>query len=182
MEQAAKQVLSSFAASGKTNNLGTDANCKQPLMDQVKIGGFKLIGIKLPHKTSNEGGRSAIDCGNLWQKFTAENIKEKIPDKISDELFAVYFAYEGDHTKPFSYFIGCKVKMDTRTPEGLYGIFIPQGTYQRVLANGPMPNCIADAWRGIWASKTKRTYQYDFEVYGEKSQDWRNAEVEIFLS
>ena len=151
-------------------------------MDQVKTGGFKLIGIKLPNKTSNERGQSAIDCGHLWQKFTTENIKEKIPGKISDEIFAVYFGYEGDHTKPFSYFIGCKVKMDTRTPEDLEGIFIPAGNYKRINAKGPMPECIANAWKEIWDSKIDRGYQYDFEVYGEKSHDWRNAEVEIYLS
>jgi predicted transcriptional regulator YdeE len=151
-------------------------------MDELKTGGFKLIGIKLPHKTSNEGGQSMVDCGNLWQKFTTENIKEKIPGKISDDIFAVYFGYDGDHTKPFSYFIGCKVKMDTRTPEGLEGIFIPAAKYRRTVAKGPMPGCIAKAWKEIWDSKIERAYQYDFEVYGEKSRDWRNAEVEVYLS
>ncbi|MEX1238839.1 MAG: effector binding domain-containing protein, partial [Cyclobacteriaceae bacterium] len=87
-------------------------------MDQIKTGGFKLIGIKLPHKTSNEGGRSSVDCGKLWEKFNDDHIRDRIPGKISDEIYAVYFGYEGDHTKPFSYFIGCKVKLETRTPDG----------------------------------------------------------------
>lgn len=151
-------------------------------MDQIKMGGFKLIGIKLPHKTSNEGGRSSVDCGYLWQKFNDEHIRDRIPGKISDDIYAVYFAYEGDHTKPFSYFIGCKVKMETRTPEGLDGLFIPARTYNRILAKGPMPDCIANSWKETWDSKIDRAYKYDFEVYGEKSKDWRNAEVEIYLS
>jgi predicted transcriptional regulator YdeE len=151
-------------------------------MEEIKTGGFKLIGIKLPNKTSNEGGQSMIDCGNLWRKFTTENIKEKIPGKISDDILAVYYSYDGDHTQPFSYFIGCKVKMDTRTPADLKAIFIPAGKYRRSIAKGPMPDCIGDAWKRIWASKLERAYQYDFEVYGEKSRDWRNAEVEIYLS
>jgi predicted transcriptional regulator YdeE len=45
-----------------------------------------------------------------------------------------------------------------------------------------MPGCIAKAWKEIWDSKIERAYQYDFEVYGEKSRDWRNAEVEVYLS
>jgi len=151
-------------------------------MDQIKTGGFKLIGIKLPHKTSNEEGQSNIDCGELWQRFNEEGIKNKIPGKISDDIYAVYFAYEGDYTKPFSFFIGCKVNMDTRTPEDLDGLFIPVQNYQKVVAKGIIPDCIANAWRDIWAAKNNRGYKYDFEVYGEKSRDWKNAEVEIYLS
>jgi len=155
---------------------------KKILMDQIKTGGFKLIGLKLPHKTSNEGGQSQDDCGALWQRFNEEGIKDKIPGKISDDTYAVYYGYEGDHTRPFSYFVGCRVKMDTRTPEGLDGIFIPAGTYKRTIARGPMPDCVINAWKRIGASNDSRGYQYDFEVYGEKSKDWKNAEVEIYLS
>ena len=152
------------------------------MIDQIRNGGFKLIGIKLPHKTSNEGGLSSADCGKLWQKFTDEHIKERIPGKISDDIYAVYFAYEGDHTKPFSYFLGCKVKTETRTPAGLDGLFIPAQNYSRIIAKGPIPDCIANAWKETWNSNINRAYKYDFEVYGEKSRDWKNAEVEIYLS
>ena len=151
-------------------------------MDQITTVAFKLIGIKLPNKTTNEGGQSNIDCGNLWQKFISENIRDAIPGKISDDIYAVYFGYEGDHTQPFSFFIGCRVKMDIRPPGGLHVLFIPPGRYVRVVAKGKIPDCIADAWRDIWSSTINRSYQYDFEVYGEKSRDWHHAEVEIYLS
>jgi len=83
-------------------------------MEKTEKDEFKLIGLKLNNKTTNESGRSGIDCGNLWQKFETENFVEKIPGRLSDEIYAVYYDYEGDHTKPFSYFIGCKVKFDTQ--------------------------------------------------------------------
>jgi hypothetical protein len=38
---------------------------------------------------------------------------------LSDEVLAVYHRYEGDYTKPFSYFIGCKVKTGSEVPQGL---------------------------------------------------------------
>jgi predicted transcriptional regulator YdeE len=76
-------------------------------MNRINISEFKLIGLQLDKKTSNEGGQSGIDCGNLWQKFEKENFAELIPNKLGDEIYAVYFDYEGDDTKPFSYFIGC---------------------------------------------------------------------------
>jgi len=76
-------------------------------MDKTQKSEFKLIGLKLDNKTTNEGGKSSIDCGSLWQKVERENLVERIPEKLSEEIYAVYFDYEGDHTKPFSYFIGC---------------------------------------------------------------------------
>ena len=151
-------------------------------MDNIKETEFKLIGLKLNNKTTNESGQSSIDCGNLWQKFEKENFAERIPDKLSDEIYAVYFDYEGDHTKPFSYFIGCKVKIDTHTPQGMDNLIIPTGSFIKVIAKGKMPDCVANSWKVIWNSNIERAYKYDYEIYGERSKDWSNAEVEIFVS
>jgi|ERR1035437_1143048 predicted transcriptional regulator YdeE len=68
----------------------------------IKTEEFKLIGLPLETKTTNNNGQSAIDCGNLWQKFITGDYAEKIPGKSGKEIFAVYHSYEGDHTGPFS--------------------------------------------------------------------------------
>lgn len=151
-------------------------------MDDIIKTEFKLIGLKLPHKTINDGGKSNIDCGNLWQKFEKENFAERIPGKLSDEIYAVYFDYDGDHTKPFSYFIGCKVEIDTGTPPGMNSLVIAAGSFTKVVAKGKMPGCVANSWKEIWHSKMERAYKYDFEIYSDRSKDWNNAEVEIFIS
>lgn len=151
-------------------------------MEKVKIPEFRLTGIKLDHKTSNTGGRSNIDCGNLWQKFEKENLKEHIPGKLSNEIYAVYYDYEGDHTRPFLYFIGCKVKPDAGTPEGMMSLVIPEQGYIKLTAKGKMPDCIANAWKEIWNLDRIRKYGYDFEVYDQRSHDWNNAEVDIYVS
>ena len=151
-------------------------------MNKIKKDGFKLIGLKLDHKTTNENGQSGMDCGSLWQQFEAGNFAEKIPEKLSDEIYAVYYDYEGDHTKPFAYFIGCKVNMDAQTVHNMDSLIIPAGSYYTLLAEGKMPGCVADCWRKIWSSVTGRAYQFDFEIYDERSKDWNNARVEIFIS
>jgi len=147
-----------------------------------KVKAFRLIGLALKNKTSNENGRSGIDCGNLWQKFEKEDTFNKLQGKISNEIFAVYYNYEGDHTKPFSYFIGFKVSPDLNVPHGMDSIIIQDGNYQLFTAKGKMPDCIATAWEKIWSSDISRAYQADFEIYGEKSKDWSNSEIEIFIS
>ncbi len=51
-------------------------------MDRTTIPGVKLIGLKLDKKTTNEGGQSSIDCGNLWQKYETERFAEINHNKI----------------------------------------------------------------------------------------------------
>lgn len=151
-------------------------------MDPIRKAGFTLFGIKLDKKTTNEGGQSGIDCGSLWQKFEKGNYNGRTPNKLSEEVYAVYYDYEGDHTKPFSYFIGSMVDENAVLPEGMDFLRVPKNQYSSVMARGQMPDCIANAWKGIWESTIVRAYSYDFEIYDHRSVDWNNAEVEIFIS
>jgi predicted transcriptional regulator YdeE len=146
------------------------------------IENFKLTGLKLDKKTSNANGQAAIDCGGLWQEFISEGITSKITDKLSPDIYAVYFDYDGDHTQPYSFFIGCKVSTDAVTPEGLQSIEIPNQNCNIVTAKGKMPDCVANAWQEIWKSNIERAYGFDFEVYNELSADCEDAVVAIYLS
>ena len=151
-------------------------------MNAIQLNEFRLIGLALPGKTTNEGGQSNIDCGNLWQKFENGKYFEKIPGKLNDDVLAVYHQYEGDHTQPFSYFIGCKVNDVASIPGGMESLTIPGGTYKKITAIGEMPQCLINTWKDIWESDVPRAYEADFEIYDEDSKDWRNAKIEIYLS
>ncbi len=142
----------------------------------------RLIGIGLTSKTTNENNQSMQDIGGLWARFEVEKCRDAIAGKTDQKVYAVYHDYDGDHTKPFAYFIGCEVNDDAETPGGMICVEIPIQDYHLHLAKGKMPDCIGMAWREIWESDINRAYTFDFEVYGEKSYDWNNAEVEIFLS
>ena len=151
-------------------------------MQKRSLKEIKLIGISLEGKTTNQNGQSAIDCGSHWQKFETGGYAQKIPNKISDEIFAVYHEYEGDHTAPYSYFIGCKVDSTAAVPAGMTALTIPETEYVKIIAKGIMPECVANAWRNIWTSDIKRAYKADFEIYDKRSKDWSNAEVDIYIS
>ena len=148
----------------------------------IAIDGFTLAGLALKNKTTNENSQSMTDCGNLWQEFEKGGYAEKIPGKTGNEIYAVYHSYEGDHTQPFSYFIGCKVRPGTEVPPGLDVLEVPSETCVKFTAKGKMPDCIAGTWNEIWESDIERNYRCDFEVYDEKSRDWNAAEVDIFIS
>jgi len=151
-------------------------------MHTVDLEETRLVGLALKAKTTNINEQSSIDCGNLWQEFEKGNYAEIIPNKLTDQILAVYHQYEGDHTKSFSYFIGCKVKANTEVPSGLESLTIAKGAYQKIDAKGKMPDCVINTWKEIWGSDIQRSYQMDFEVYDERSKDWGNAEVEVYLS
>ncbi len=148
----------------------------------MEVQEFELIGLSLPNKTSNLNQQSMIDCGNLWQRFEAENIASQIPNKLGEEIYAVYHDYDGDYTQPYAYFIGCKVAKGTLTPTGLSNLTIPKNNYQKIMAKGKMPDCVAEVWINIWNTDLPRAYVPDFEVYDEQSKDWSNATVSIYLS
>ena len=118
----------------------------------------------------------------MWQIFETDKVFDLISEKLSNEVFAVYFDYEKDETAPFSYFIGCKVPDNIATPNGLETLVIPTQTYTKLTAKGKMTACITDTWKEIWNSDIKRKFAFDFEVYGERSQNRNDAEVDIFIS
>ncbi|MFN6943309.1 MAG: GyrI-like domain-containing protein [Cytophagaceae bacterium] len=145
-------------------------------------GEFKIVGLKLNSKTTNQNDQSNKDCGDLWQKFESDKIFDRITDKSSNEIYAVYFDYEKDETGPFSYFIGCKVDNTDVTPEGLDELTIPAQNYSMFTAKGVMTGCITDAWKKIWSSDIRRSFGFDFEIYDERSRNWNDAEIDIFIS
>jgi predicted transcriptional regulator YdeE len=148
----------------------------------MELDEMVLHGLSLNKKTSNTNGQSAHDCGSLWQKFASENCFNLITNKMSEQIFAVYHEYEGDHTGQFGYFIGCKVSKESEVPEGLKKLVVTKGNFMKFVAKGTIPNCISETWKTIWASEIKRAYQADFEVYDERSANWNDAEVDVFVS
>lgn len=152
------------------------------ITETQELESIKLIGLKMDKPTRNENGQAGSDCGEHWQRFENGHYARQIPGKTGDEVYAVYFDYESDHTQNYHYFIGCPVSAETEVPAQLDSLTIPAGSYLKITAKGKMPDCVADSWREIWASKLPRGYRYDFEVYDQRSADWDNAEVDIYLS
>ncbi len=74
------------------------------------------------------------------------------------------------------------MKIDSEAPHGMDSLLVPAESYSKIIAKGKMPDCVENSWKGIWASNIDRAYNYDFEIYNERSKDWSNTEVEIFVS
>jgi predicted transcriptional regulator YdeE len=142
---------------------------------------FKIIGIST--ETTNENGQSIKDVEEIWGKFWGENISDKIPNKESDEIYAVYTDYESDYTGKYTLIIGFPVTTLDNTPDGFVGQEISIGKNEKYISKGKMPEAILKTWTEIWQdTQLKRAYRADVTVHGQKYYDGDNSEVETYIS
>lgn len=144
--------------------------------------GFKIIGILT--RTTNKDSKAQQDLGNLWGLFFTQNIFDKIPNKVSNEVLAIYTDYKSDFTEDYTTIIGVPVSTLDKIPEGLIGREFQTENFQKFTAKGEMPNAVVNTWIDIWNrdKELNRKYTYDFEVYGKNSQNGENSEVEIYIA
>ena len=141
---------------------------------------FHVIGISI--RTSNENEQASTDIPVLWNRFFAEGILAKIPNKVNSNLHCIYTDYEKDHTAPYTTILGCQVENLNEIPEGLIGKTFPEANYEVFTAKGNlMQGAVYKEWTKIWNADIPRTFVADFEVYDEKSHNPDNAEVNIFI-
>ncbi|MFK8104492.1 MAG: GyrI-like domain-containing protein [Saprospiraceae bacterium] len=149
-------------------------------MNKVTIPSFQLIGMTI--RTTNANQQSAKDIPALWEKFMMNQSVDKIPNKLSNDIYCVYTKYEGDHTLPYTTFLGCKVDQVAELPAEMESLVIEAGTYFPYTAEGNlMEGAVWKKWVEIWETDLDRTFRSDFEVYSEKAQNPANAVVDIFV-
>ncbi|WP_437918689.1 GyrI-like domain-containing protein [Sphingobacterium sp. LRF_L2] len=144
---------------------------------------FHIVGIST--RTINANGQSAIDIEALWQHFWEQKIQDKIPNKTSGDIYAVYTEYETDFTGEYTTIIGLPVNSLDDVPEGMVGLTIETTVYHKIVSRGKMPEAIGNTWFAIWADReldSKRAYKADFTIHGQKYDNGAEAEVETYLS
>ena len=84
-----------------------------------------------------------------------------------EPMIAAYCEYEGDHTQPYTFFLGRRVAADAEIPDGLVRREIPAGRYAVYLAEGPMPAKLIETWGTIWEAPLERRFDVDYEIHRE---------------
>jgi predicted transcriptional regulator YdeE len=141
---------------------------------------FHVIGVFV--RTTNINNKALKDIGELFGNFVGQNILEKIPNKISEDIYCVYTDYESDFNGPYTTIIGCKVSSLEDVPTGLIGKTIPESKYQVYRSTGKLSISLAKTWEGIWNTDLNRLYSADFDIYGEKARDFENAELDTYVA
>ncbi|MEB2778898.1 GyrI-like domain-containing protein [Algoriphagus sp. C2-6-M1] len=146
------------------------------------IDPFKIVGIAT--RTSNVSGKAAEDLGNLWGRFFEEQIGTKIAGKVSEDIYSIYTDYESDYTGEYTCVIGYQVDNLENIADSLVAREFDGGKHTKFVAKGNMPEAVVNTWNEIWAKDAEldRKYTADFEVYGTKSQQGENSEVDIFIA
>lgn len=150
-------------------------------MNTITIEPFAVVGIAV--RTTNENSQAMTDIPALWARFMTENVVTRIPGRIDDTIYCIYTDYEKDHTRPYTTLLGCRVASLDDLPMGLTGKVFGGGTYVPFNAKGDLTEGIVyDEWMRIWNADIDRTFTADFEVYGPKAADMKNADVDIFVA
>lgn len=137
-----------------------------------------FIGFEL--RTNNEKCSSAMPSHK--ERFFADNIPSKIPNKVNDSILALYTDYEADYTKSYSWILGCEVASLDEVPEGLVGKVIPDSKYAVFTTQGEFPQGLIAVWQAIWKSSLHRSYTTDFEVYRSDFDPQKNPQVKVYIA
>ena len=150
-------------------------------MTMTKKEELTIVGISI--RTSNTPGKGDKDIPQLWGRFMAERVVNRIPNKVDDTVYAIYTDYEGDHTQPYTLVIGCNVSSLDNIPEDMTVKIVPASNYTQFIAKGDLTkDAVIKTWMEIWNTPLERTYSTDIEVYGEKAVDPTNGEAEILVA
>ena len=105
-------------------------------MEKVTIEPFKVIGITV--RTTNQNGQGVQDIGVLWQRFVAEQIFHKIPNKIDEEVYLDLHQLRGRPYPALYYFAwlqSCPPGRSTRRNDGMV---FEGGSYKKMLSKGDL--------------------------------------------
>jgi predicted transcriptional regulator YdeE len=148
--------------------------------ERVNIPFFFVAGIAV--NTTNQGGQSQKDIGDLWTRFTTENMTGEIVGKLSEDIYCVYTDYESDHTGWYTAVLGCRVENADNVPGGFFTALVPAGDYHIYTPKGKFPESVANTWRQIWQTDINRKYSADYDRYKAGARSFEETEVEVYLS
>ena len=136
-----------------------------------------IIGLAV--RTDNE--KAMTDIPEICSTFQ-DDWQEKIPNCVNDDIVCAYMEYDEDHTKPYTYIIGCIVSSGDSIPEGMVCKELAQGIYAKLEVFGEYPDSLLAAWEGIWDMDIDRAFVTDFEVYDQHFSEENDYYFNIYLS
>lgn len=129
----------------------------------AEVDEFDVVGISVV--TDNAKGTDDINA--LWERFFKDSVGQFVPDKVNDNIYAVYSDYEGDHEKPYRLTIGYRVNGKV-TPDHMTRICVIDQHYAILSAAGQQPKALIETWEAVWSGDLPRSYKTDFELYGPR--------------
>jgi predicted transcriptional regulator YdeE len=124
-----------------------------------------IVGLEL--RTSNDVAFETLPAH--WQRFMSEGILERIPNRASDDMYAVYTNYENqgrNNSGVYSCVLGAPVTSLEDVPSDLIAVSFPAGTYQMVPVPSGRADLVGEAWQAVWREDaSNRAFIADGERY-----------------
>jgi len=125
-----------------------------------------IVGIEL--RTCNEEAYQTIPPH--WQRFMAEAVPALVPQRLSDDVYAVYTHFQNagvDNAGTYSCVIGVAVPPAfVAAPAGLIRVVVPASRRVVLPVSEGRPERVPQAWQAIWArDDLAQTYIADYEHY-----------------
>ena len=156
-----------------------------PMVQTESIASFDVIGIQM--STTNK--REVSNHGKIpqqWQKFFNQDVMHSIPDRTSDDIYAVFSDYESNRNGSYKYLIGMKVKKRAHPPAGMVTVRIVGGTYAKFASqSGQFSQVVPALWSQVWILEDQalllRSYNTDFEVYPLQKALKQSGQVNLYV-
>jgi predicted transcriptional regulator YdeE len=158
-----------------------DTPMKTERQDSFYVAGYSVR----TNNAKEASGQGQI--GPLWQRWFAENLGAKIPNRVDKDVLAVYSEYASDEKDDYTYMLGARVSSIDQLPEGLTSRKIAAGPYAVFTTDsGPAMQVVPSEWQKIWATPAskmggRRAFRTDFEVYDQRAADPQHAQVDIHI-
>ena len=125
-----------------------------------------------------------LEIPPLWQAFFEQQVLAKIPNKISDDVYAVYTDFDREVKDPqdiynlgYTLVIGAAVSSAEHLDATLVSTVIPPTTRAVFAVEPALPAQVGAQWFKIWQMpELKRLFAPDYEHYSS------NGEINILIS
>ena len=170
-------LFCSVALAQKTESMGTQIQ---------QVQGFTVVGVTGRTNNAEEMTSDGI-IGKLWGRMMQENLLAKIPNRVDENIIAVYSDYASDHTGDYTYTLGAKVSRDSEIPAGMLAVKATSGKYADFTSErGPASRVVPQLWQKINSLPKgvpggDRTYQTDFEVYDQRARNPQDSIVDVYV-
>lgn len=132
---------------------------------QPQAQALHIVGIEL--RTTNLEANATIPAH--WQRFTEESVLSRIPERLSDEVFAVYTNFEDagrSNEGLYSLVIGARVPAQANPPDGLVRAVVPASLRAVFPVETGRFDLVGAAWHEIWQRhELRKTFLAEYEHY-----------------
>lgn len=152
----------------------------------VELNAFEVMGIEARTNNAAEAGANGL-IPKLWQRVMQEHTMDGVPDRVGQNIYAVYTDYASDANGEYTLVLGGRVRTGTKPPDGLVVKAVPAGRYAVFTSQrGPVAKVVVETWKQIWSyyqlpAIGQRAYGADFELYDQRAADPSNAQVDVYI-